>query len=113
MVLVNYYVSYQGIMHDIEKQLNGHAAFYAKYGSQIRPSALSNYYLFRGVALFFHDEPRDGRQCLVNSLQANWRNYKAVPVIALSLMGDTAFKRLYILFQDSIFANFMIRLSGG
>jgi glycosyltransferase involved in cell wall biosynthesis len=109
--LVNYYVNYQGIMHDIEKQLTGHSAFYSKYKDQLRPRALSNYYLFRGVALFYHDEPRNGRLCLVESLQVNWRNYKAIPVIALSLLGGAAFKRLYTIFQDTPFANAMIRMS--
>lgn len=109
--LVNYYVNYQGIMHDIEKQLSGHTAFYAKYKDQLKPRALSNYYLFRGVALFYHDEPRKGRLCLVESLQVNWRNYKAIPVIGLSLLGGAAFKKLYTIFQDTPFANAMIRMS--
>jgi glycosyltransferase involved in cell wall biosynthesis len=109
--LINYYVNYQGIMHDIEKQLTGHAAFYAKYRDQLRPRALSNYYLFRGVALFYHNEPHDGRLCLVESFQVNWRNYKAIPVIGLSLLGGAAFKKLYTIFQDTVFANTMIRMS--
>lgn len=110
-VLVNYHVNYSGIMHDVEKQLAGLGIFYRKYREQMKPRALSNYYLFTGVALYYHDEPGEGRWHLVKSITVYWKNYKAIPVIGLSMLGGKVFKRVYRISQETVLANIVIKIS--
>jgi glycosyltransferase involved in cell wall biosynthesis len=110
--LVNYYESESSITCNYKKQILGWNVFYSKYGYQIKSKKiLSNYYLRKGVLLFLSSEPLDGRRCLVKSLQINWRNMKAIPLLGLSMMGSDAFKKIYHLFEPSIFASSLIKIS--
>jgi glycosyltransferase involved in cell wall biosynthesis len=112
-VLVNYYCNHSGVTHNKEKQLLGQSLAYKKIGAQIKSKRVwSNYYLRRGVLLFFCGNALEGRRCLVKSLQINWGNIKTIPLLGLSMMGDDAFKKIYSLFEASIFATILIKISG-
>jgi glycosyltransferase involved in cell wall biosynthesis len=110
--LVNYYEDESSISRNAKKQISGWDCLYGRYGYLIKSKKIwSNYYLRRGVLLFFAGDPLDGRRCLVKSLQINWRNMKAIPLLALSMMGGDAFKKIYHLFEASIFASSLIGIS--
>jgi len=110
--LVNYYHHGGSITRDMEKQIQGWSLLYEKHWQDIKSRKVrSNYYLRRGVLLYFNGRAEEGRQCLVKSILTNWRNFKVIPLLGLSMMGAATFNRAYNLFEASPFATGLISVS--
>ena len=112
-VLVNYYCDYGGLNRNIEKRLQGQSIVYGKIGPQIKSKKVwSDYYFHRGVWLFMLGDHLEGGRCLVKSLQCNWKNLRALPLIGLSMMGSAAFNKIYSLFESTPLAKYLANISG-
>jgi glycosyltransferase involved in cell wall biosynthesis len=112
-VLVNYYYNYRGLTRNKEKRLQGLSIVYGKIVTQVKSKkALSFFYFRRGVVLYLLGDHFEGRRCLVKSLQYNWKNLRALPLIGFSMMGSLAFNKMYYLFESTALATYLANIAG-